>query len=106
MAYFWTNLAANIAVNCWNVDHVYAVCDHVGLKYLTGKLRDRSLLMWGEGGGRETLKGVKTISDCLEGGLNFFMKKFRGVCLLTRQLNFTQNEQSSDKNTKFIISKK
>ena len=45
VAYFWTNLAANIAVNCWNVDHVYDVCDLVGLKYLTGKLRDRSLLM-------------------------------------------------------------
>ena len=43
--HIWTNLAANIAVNRWNVDHVYAVCDHVGLKYLTGKLRDRSLFM-------------------------------------------------------------
>ena len=43
--HFWTNLASKIAFNCWNVDHVYAVCDHVGLKYLTGKLRDRSLFM-------------------------------------------------------------
>ena len=43
--HIWTNLAANIAVNRWNVDHVYAVCDRVGLKYLTGKLRDRSLFM-------------------------------------------------------------
>ena len=43
--HIWTNLAANIAVNRWNVDHFYAVCDHVGLKYLTGKLRDWSLLM-------------------------------------------------------------
>ena len=31
------------------------------------------------------------------GGLNFFIKQFRGVCSLIRQLNFTQNElQSSD----------
>ena len=43
--HIWTNLAANIAVNRWNVDHVYAVCDRVDLKYLTGKLRDRSLYM-------------------------------------------------------------
>ena len=59
------------------------------------------------GGGKGNIEGgVKTISDCLEKGLNFFIKNFRGVCSLIRQLNFTQNEQFSDKNTKFIISKK
>ena len=30
--HIWTNLAANIAVNRWNADHVYAVCDNVGLR--------------------------------------------------------------------------
>ena len=55
--HIWINLAANIAVNRWNVDHVYAVCDHVGLKYLTGKLRDRLLYRKGGGGGTGNIEG-------------------------------------------------
>ena len=54
--HIWTNLAAKIAVNRWKVHHVYAVCDHVGLKYLTGK-GPVIIYVEGGGGGRETLKG-------------------------------------------------
>ena len=54
--HIWTNLAANIAVFAGMLTIFYAVCDHVqlvGLKYFTGKLRDRSLFMY-RGWGRET----------------------------------------------------
>ena len=89
----------------------YAVCDHVqhvGLKYFTGKLRAGHYLCRGGGGGKHR-RGVKAISDCLDGEANlFFIKKFRGVCSLITQLNFTQNDlcATSDKNTNFFISKK
>ena len=64
----------------------------------------------GGGGGRETLKRGQDYFRLSRGGggLNVFIKKFRGVCSLIRQLHFTQNDlcATSDKNTNFIIWKK
>ena len=36
------------------------------------------VIIYVERGGREKRRGVKAISDWLEEGLNFFIKKFRG----------------------------
>ena len=66
--HFWTNLAAKIAVNRWNVDHV-------GFKYFTGKLRDRSLFMQMGKGKKKGDQGYFRLAR--GGGLNQFIKKFR-----------------------------